>query len=128
MSKTTRIYNRGNVVESPANTYTWAPSQEVVLKTGISSLALVASTDGSNIADITITFLFDNLATYAKNNNFGILIAGDYIVNTSDLNAPVANVITDSLIFLDATSYDAFVSQLVSDISFEVITPDATYE
>lgn len=126
-NRETRITNRGNIVESPANTFTWTPSQEAVLKTGITSFEIVASTDGSNIADITITFLADNLATYANTYSFDIIISGDYILRTTALTAPVANVISDSMVFNDADEYNSFVSQLSSDLSIEINTPDVYY-
>lgn len=126
-NSTTTILNRGNIVESPANTFTWTPSVEATIKTGITSLQIIASTDNSYIADISITFVDNNLATYAKGNDFKIVIAGDYEERTIFLSAPVGNVISDSIIFLDANSYNDFLTQLNYDLSIELIVPNAYY-
>ena len=124
---TTRILNRGNIVESPNNTFTWTPSEEATIKTGITSLEIVANMDGSYIADVSITFLADNLATYASTYDFDIVISGDYVLRTAFLNSPVANIISDSLVFSDENSYNDFISQLNFDLSIELITENAYY-
>jgi hypothetical protein len=121
---TTKIKNRGNVVESPVGTFTWTPTSDVTVKTGITEITLTDA--GGFIYDINITFLAENLATYAQTYDFLITICGDYKLYTAFLNTAVGATISDSLVFLEG-GYESFKEQLASDASFEVEVPNAYY-
>ena len=122
---TTKIKNRGNVVESPVGTFTWTPTAEVVTKTGVLSVTLVDV--GGDIFDVDITFLAANLAQYSQTHNFLITICGDYKLQTAFLNTAVDAVISDSLIFTTSEGYESFKAQLQADASFEVEVPNVSY-
>lgn len=119
--RTKRILTRGGFVESPTNTYTLTPDADTTIETGLTEFKIVATTDDSYIADLTITFLAQNVAEDFKANALGFLLCGDYGEKASDLPNPVGGVFTDSIIAPNAETYASFLKQLKHDLSLELI-------
>jgi hypothetical protein len=115
-----RLITRGSGTESPTNTFTITASEEQRFATGLAEAEVVVNTDGSFIADLTLTFLFSEPAADFPNDTEWINLCGDYEIQTSTLPAAAGVVIVDSLIFGNGSELDAFVGQLRADFSIEL--------